>query len=60
KVEAQDNALRTAQSTVHIVIGRDPMQDLLGTLPTLPDLAAKPVPRNKHGHQPFHHQVHHA
>ncbi|MCP1220346.1 DUF4347 domain-containing protein [Acetobacter orientalis] len=60
KVEAQDNALRTAQSTVHIVIGRDPMQDLLGTLPTLPDLAAKPVPRNKHGHQPFHHQVHQA
>ncbi|MFT9296017.1 MAG: DUF4347 domain-containing protein [Acetobacter orientalis] len=60
KVEAQDNALRTAQSTVHIVIGRDPMQDLLGTLPTLPDLAAKPVPRNKQGHQPFLHQVHQA
>lgn len=59
KVVAHDGAMRTADSLVHVVIGRDPMQDLLGTLPSLPDLAHQPLP-SKHGHKPFHHQVRHA
>ncbi|WP_406586464.1 beta strand repeat-containing protein [Asaia lannensis] len=58
RVEARDQSLRTAESNIRITIGRDPMLELLGSVP---DLATRAIAASgySHGHRPFHRQVQH-
>ncbi|WP_268234638.1 DUF4347 domain-containing protein [Asaia siamensis] len=55
KVEARDTALRFAESSIRITIGRDPMLELLGNVPEL----ASPTTLNTatNGHRPLRHQL---
>ncbi|NIE81351.1 DUF4347 domain-containing protein [Asaia sp. As-1742] len=58
RVKARDQSLRTAESNIRITIGRDPMLELLGSVP---DLATRAIAASgySHGHRPFHRQVQH-